>query len=124
MEITPDDVEVRAGAHEELALAQGDGFAVALDTTLDDELRAEGIARELIRVINDTRRQRDFEIADRIELRLFATGRSEAAARRHRDWIAGEVLATAFVVVASEPPDGAVAVEVDGERVGVELGRS
>ena len=54
MEITPDDVEVRAGAHEELALAQGDGFAVALDTTLDDELRAEGIARELIRVINDT----------------------------------------------------------------------
>ena len=44
-----DDVEVRAESHEELALAQDGRYAVALDTTVDDELRAEGIARELIR---------------------------------------------------------------------------
>ena len=49
VQLGPDDVEVRAASHEELALAQEGGYAVALDTTLDDELRAEGIARELIR---------------------------------------------------------------------------
>ena len=89
----PDDVEVRAASHEELALAEDGGYAVALDTTLDDELRAEGIARDLVRAINDQRKELGFEIADRIRLRIGATGRVDAAAHRHRDWIAREVLA-------------------------------
>ena len=42
----PDDVEVRADAHGELTLARDGAYAVALDTTLDDELRREGLARE------------------------------------------------------------------------------
>ncbi|HEX5587896.1 MAG TPA: isoleucine--tRNA ligase, partial [Acidimicrobiia bacterium] len=84
--LEPADVEVRARAHEELALAQGDGYAVALDTALDDALRAEGTAREVIRIVNDTRKQVGLEIADRIRLRLFAGGRVEAAAHAHRDW--------------------------------------
>ena len=49
----PDDIEVRVRSHEELVLAEDAGYAVALDSTLDDDLRAEGIAREL-----DPRHQR------------------------------------------------------------------
>src|SRR5690606_35807962 len=43
------DVEARAQRHEAFALAEDEGWAVALDLELDDELRAEGVARELIR---------------------------------------------------------------------------
>ena len=65
----PDDVEIRAEQHEELALAQDGPHAVALDLTLDDDLRAEGAAREFSRVLNDLRKAKGFEISDRIRVR-------------------------------------------------------
>jgi isoleucyl-tRNA synthetase len=99
--LTRDDVEVRARSHEEFVLAQDAGYAVALDTAVDDELRAEGIARDLIRLINDRRRELDFDIADRIRVRVIGSGRVEAAAHRHRDWIARETLAVEFEVEGS-----------------------
>ena len=125
--LAPEDVEVRARSHEELVLAEDAGYAVALDTTLDDDLRAEGIARDLIRAVNDLRRELDFDISDRIRVRVTASGRVEAAAHRHRDWIAREVLAVEFDVVpgtvaaASEP--GLKVSEIDGEAVGLEISR-
>jgi isoleucyl-tRNA synthetase len=118
----PDDVEVRARSHEEFVLAEDAGYAVALDTAVDDDLRAEGIARDLVRAVNDQRRELGFEIADRIRLRIVATGRVEAAAHRHRDWIAREVLAVELDVVAASPTT--VDVEVDGLPVGLEITRA
>ncbi len=119
MRLDPDDVEVRAESHEELALAQDAGYAVAIDTTVDDELRAEGIARDLIRLLNDQRKADGFEIADRIRVRLGATGRIEAAAHLHRDRIAREVLAVEFDLTT--PDADATRVELDGETVSVAL---
>jgi isoleucyl-tRNA synthetase len=120
--LDPDDVEVRAESHEEFALAQEGAYAVAIDTTVDDELRAEGIARDLIRLLNDQRKATGLDIADRVRVRLGATGRVEAAAHLHRDWIAREVLA---VELAVEPVvnDGVTRVDVDGEPVSVDLER-
>jgi isoleucyl-tRNA synthetase len=122
VELAPDDVEVRAQSHAELALAQEAGYAVAIDTTVDDELRAEGIARDLIRLVNDQRKALGLEIADRIRLRIGATGRVEAAAHAHRDWIAGEVLAVELEVTA--PFDGGTTLEVDGDTVTLDLTRA
>ncbi len=121
LRLEPDDVEVRAASHEEFALAQEGGFAVAIDTALDDGLRAEGIARDLIRLLNDRRKAEGLEIADRIRVRLGATGRIEAAAHLHRDRIADEVLAVEFEVQPSFR--GATALEIDGEAVWVGLER-
>jgi isoleucyl-tRNA synthetase len=122
VQIDPDDVEVRAESHEEFALAQEGAYAVAIDTTVDDELRAEGIARDLIRLLNEQRKATGLDIADRVRVRLGATGRVEAAAHLHRDWIAREVLA---VDLAVEPVvnDGVTRVDVDGEPVSVDLER-
>src|SRR5207248_8100201 len=50
------DVEIRAQRHEDFALAQEGTWAVALDLELDDDLRAEGAARELVRALNDLRK--------------------------------------------------------------------
>jgi isoleucyl-tRNA synthetase len=120
--LEPDDVEVRAQSHAELALAQEGGYAVAIDTTVDDELRAEGTARDLIRLLNEQRKAAGLEISDRVRVRLGATGRVEAAAHVHRDWIAREVLAVDFDVVAGVSDD-APRVDVDGDAVSVELER-
>ena len=120
--LDPDDVEVRAESHEEFALAQEGAYAVAIDTTVDDELHAEGIARDLIRLLNEQRKVAGLEIADRVRVRLGATGLVEAAAHLHRDRIAREVLAVELTV---EPVvvDGVARVDVDGEPVSVDLER-
>jgi isoleucyl-tRNA synthetase len=100
--LSPDDVEIRAEEHEELALAQDGPHAVALDLTLDDELRAEGRAREVIRTVNDQRKTDDYALTDRITVVLHAPADTAPAARTHADWIAAEVLATRFEVVEAD----------------------
>jgi isoleucyl-tRNA synthetase len=126
--LVADDVDVRAASHEEFALAQEGGYAVAVDTTLDDELRAEGIARDVIRLLNDHRKTRGLEIADRIRARVDATGRVAAAVHLHRSWIASEVLAVELDLV-TDPADGRAmgaapeTYEVDGDPVTVSIDR-
>ncbi|HEV7865151.1 MAG TPA: isoleucine--tRNA ligase, partial [Acidimicrobiia bacterium] len=114
----PDDLEVRAEEHEEFALAQDGPYAVALDLKVDDDLRLEGLARELARAVNDHRKASGLAIADRIKVRLWADGLVAAAAERHGAWIAGEVLAVDWQVNTGEPPAGAT-LDVEGTPVTV-----
>jgi len=121
--LEPTDVDVRAQAHSELAMAQEDRAAVALDTALDDELRLEGLARELARAINDLRKDMDLALSDRISVVVRAAGPAADAARIHGEWIAGEVLATSWEV-AGAGGDGFREVNLDGMTVGVRLARN
>jgi isoleucyl-tRNA synthetase len=125
VDLTSDDVEVRAAAHQELALAQEGAYAVALDTTLDEDLRLEGLARELVRALNDLRKTVGLELSDRIAVELRATGAVAEAARRHGDSIAAEVLALDWKVDdahdSSGTADGFTEISVDGTPVGVRL---
>jgi isoleucyl-tRNA synthetase len=102
--LNTDDVEVRAASHEKFALAQEDGIAVALDTTLTDALRSEGISRDLVRALNDLRKEVGLEIADRIHLSLYAVGLAAEAISTHQETIAGEVLATRVSIEESIQP--------------------
>ncbi|TMK67081.1 MAG: isoleucine--tRNA ligase, partial [Actinobacteria bacterium] len=96
--LEPDDVELRATAHEELALVQDGAVAVAIDVRIDEELRLEGIARDLIHMLNNHRKAIGLELTDRIHVRLRCGGPALAAARQHQAWIAEEVLAVSFEV--------------------------
>jgi isoleucyl-tRNA synthetase len=118
--LSADELEVRAQEHEEFALAQDGPFAVALDLKVDDDLRLEGLARELSRAINDHRRASGLAIADRIKVRLWAEGLVGEAAERHGDWIAGEVLAVSWAVNPDESAGGDV-LDVEGSPVTVAL---
>jgi isoleucyl-tRNA synthetase len=119
--LEPDDVEIRAEEHEELALAQDGRYAVALDLTLDDDLRSEGKARELSRAVNDLRKTSGFEISDRVVMRYSATGDLAKVVDRHRDWIMTEVLATEITASQGPPLGTATGVEIAGETIFVEL---
>jgi isoleucyl-tRNA synthetase len=121
--LEPEDVEVRASSHEELALAQDGGVAVALDTRVDHDLKLEGLAREVIRVLNDRRKAQGLEIADRIEAWLAGDGEVAEAVGRHRTWIAGEVLARELHLVADGSGAAFAPISVDGHAVGVKIER-
>jgi isoleucyl-tRNA synthetase len=122
--LEPDDVEIRAEQHEELALEQDGHYAVALDLTLDDDLRAEGKARELSRTINDLRRTRGFQISDRIVVRYLADGDLANVVERHRDWIMTEVLATELSVLNGTAPNTADRLEIGPDEIVLDLALS
>jgi isoleucyl-tRNA synthetase len=114
--LTADDVDVRAERHDDLALVEDDGWAVALDLELDDALRAEGTARELVRALNDARKAAGLEIADRVVVTLDADDSLRAVVDAHRGYIAAEVLGTE---ITFGPGDRTL--ELDGDTVGVAL---
>ncbi len=118
--LTPDDVDVRARRHESFALSEDGGWAVALDLELDDDLRREGVARELIRALNDLRKEQGLAIADRVRLRLGGDEIVRAAVAEHAIWIADEVLA----VELTWADGGDLSVRVDGSAVSVTLERT
>jgi len=115
------EVEVRATRHEAFALAEDAGWAVALDLELTDDLRREGMARELVRALNDLRKELGFEIADRVAVRLDGPDPVREAVGAHEAWIAGEVLATDLSV--GDPGDDARTVTFDELEVRVSLQR-
>jgi isoleucyl-tRNA synthetase len=99
-ELEPGEVLVERGGREGWAVASGDGVTVALDLGLDDELVLEGEAYELIHLVNSLRKERGFELTDRIVLTLPETQRE--LGEGHGDWIAREVLATELRVTGDE----------------------
>jgi isoleucyl-tRNA synthetase len=120
--LEPGDLELRAGSHEGYAVVQDQGWAVALDLELDDDLRNEGVARELARELNELRKSLDLALTDRIALVVAAGPKVTAALGAHRDWVAGEALARSLEVVdAGSAGAGAHQLEIDGELVEVGL---
>ena len=119
--LTVDEVEVRADRHEALALVEDDGWAVALDLELDDDLRSEGMARELVRALNDVRKQVGLAIADRITVTLATDTELAAVMKTHHVDIATEVLAVDIVVVDVLDDDDTTRLEVGGHPVAVRL---
>jgi isoleucyl-tRNA synthetase len=104
---------------------------VTLDTTLDDDLLDEGRARDLVRVIQQGRRDIGLQVTDRIVLEISGDDQVRRALSTHRDWIAQQVLATEILLVepdevASDDPSGAwTSIELaDGSSVAFRIRRS
>ena len=95
-DLGPDEVLVERGGREGWAVASADGVTVALDLRLDDELVLEGEAYELIHRVNTLRKERGFELTDRIVLTVPEERRE--LLEKHGDWIKREVLAVEMTV--------------------------
>ena len=92
------DSTARVDAGEEVGL-------VVLDTNVTEELESEGWAADVIRGLQDARKQEGLEVSDRIAVVLSVPADKEEWARTHADHIAAETLATSFDVV-TEPVEG------------------
>ena len=96
------------------AVLPGGGFVV-LDLTLDDALRAEGYARDVVRVVQDARKAAGLQVGDRILLRLDVPEEHVAAVEQHRDTIARETLALSVEIETGPALQATVdAVEAGG----------
>ena len=77
---------------------------VVLDTSTTAELEAEGMARDVVREVQQARRTAALDVGDRIRLRLVLPQEQAAAVESHREWVTGEVLAVEMTVTAGAPP--------------------
>lgn len=93
LSFAPEDVLVETESAEGFACAEEGGFLAGLDTHLDEDLLVEGVARELVRTVQDARKQAGLEISDRIVLRVDGGGRVKAALDTYRDYLMSETLA-------------------------------
>ena len=94
----PDDFLVETEAAEGFACAEDGGYLVELDTTLSDELVDEGWAREVVRSVQDARKQAGLEVSDRIKLGIAGSKAVEKSLEVHRDYVMTETLATDWAV--------------------------
>jgi isoleucyl-tRNA synthetase len=118
------DLELRQEALGELVVKSEGRHTVALDPTLDDELRREGLARELVNRIQRLRRDAGLRISDRIALEVRGPDEVREAALTWRDFIAGETLAPRVDVGPLQGDEDGGEGEGDGESGDVgETGR-
>jgi isoleucyl-tRNA synthetase len=94
IELTPNEVEVRLSAREDFAAASGAGQVVVIDTRVDDSLRREGLAREVINRIQRSRKAMDLAYEARIRVTWHAEGELAEAIEEHAERIGAETLAT------------------------------
>ncbi len=113
--LAPDMLIVNEEAREGWQVASDSGTSVALDLSVDPPLRREGLARELVRALNDLRKARGLALSDRVALQLDAGGELAVAITEHGERIQRDVLATTLEMRAGI--DNATALDVAGERV-------
>jgi isoleucyl-tRNA synthetase len=111
--LSEEEVDVRLQAREGFAAAQGQSMVVVLSTTITDELRQEGWAREFIRGVQDLRKEHNLPYDARIRIAVAVPDQTlRGALQRFEEAIAGEVLAVECVY---ENDGGADAREIDIE---------
>ncbi len=102
LELEPADVDLAQEVREGWGVASEGGLTVALDLELSPELRREGLARELVRLVQDARKTAGLEVTDRIALGVETSGEVADALAAHRDYVAAETLAIEVQVGASD----------------------
>ena len=119
VELAPNEVLITPQPKPGFAVKADGDYVVALDTNVTAELKAEGLAREFVRRVQDLRKSADFDIADHIRVYYSATPTLVNSIEVHRAYILGETLAEEMSAGAA--PAGAALVEdaFDGEKVSV-----
>jgi isoleucyl-tRNA synthetase len=112
-ELSGDDLVTAMRPLEGYQVEREGGHAVALELTLDDDLRREGLAREVVHAVQAARKDAGLDVTDRIVLSLAGDAALVDAARAHERYVAGETLATSVSY-----GDGG------GDELSIELARS
>ncbi|NKB75854.1 MAG: isoleucine--tRNA ligase [Gammaproteobacteria bacterium] len=92
IEFGPDDVQVLTSSAQGYASSEGNGYLAALDTSLTETLIIEGLAREVVRTVQDARKSAGLEISDRIYLCVEGSEKVLAAISTHKEYLISETL--------------------------------
>jgi isoleucyl-tRNA synthetase len=97
--LTLEDVEITSQDIEGWLVANSNGITVALDITISEELKQEGISRELVNRIQNIRKDSGFEVTDKIKVQLKRNGILEEAILENGAYIKSETLTSDLVFV-------------------------
>ncbi|MDQ5833445.1 MAG: DUF5915 domain-containing protein, partial [Actinomycetota bacterium] len=120
-DLGPDDLQLAMKPLDGYQLMREGSHAVALELQLDDELRREGLAREVVHAVQNARKDAGLEVEDRIELRLGGDDALLAAARAHEGYLTNETLAR--TVDYGDGADGSAAT-IDGLELRIAVERA
>ena len=112
-----DDVEISTQDIEGWLVATAGSLLVALDIHITPELRQEGIARELVNRIQNIRKDNDYDITDRIQIRLQAHPALQAAVTANEAYIKNETLTDSITFVESLPEGEEIAFDEVTTRI-------
>jgi isoleucyl-tRNA synthetase len=122
IELAPDALLIETTTAEGFACAEDAGYLVGLDTTLSDELVREGLIREIVRTVQDARKQAGLNVSDRIVLNVDGNEPVMAAMSAHREYIVSETLVNGWQQLSS-PPAFSIDHSLGAARWGVRLAR-
>jgi isoleucyl-tRNA synthetase len=115
---------VDRSSREGSAVATEGGLTLALDLQLDDELRLEGLAREVVNRVQGVRKERALALDDRIVLEMRAEGDLAQALEAHWLWIASQVLAQEQAPDLTASIQGGLSFDVDGRQLEIALSKA
>lgn len=122
LRIELDETEITFEDIEGWSVASKDSLTVALDVTLTPELIEEGLARELINRIQKLRKDNDFELTDRVNVKLTSPNGLKNAIVHFNTYICSEILGDKLEIV-SDLPEG-TEIDVDGSKINISVIKS
>ncbi len=123
VELTLEDVEIMTEDIPGWLVASEGGITIALDINITEELKMEGIAREFINKIQNIRKESDFEVTDRVKIKIQKHEAFNEAIQSYKNYICNQTLAAELVMVDELSGDKAKEVEIDADvlaRISVE----
>jgi isoleucyl-tRNA synthetase len=118
------DVDIHSEDIPGWLVANEGSVTVALEIEITDELRKEGVARDLINRIQNIRKSRDYDITDRINVVIEPNELTDGAIADFKDYIASQVLAASVSTGEIENPNADEILDIDGVEVKVKIGKA
>ena len=115
--LTLEDVEISSQDIEGWLVANSNGITVALDITISEELKKEGIARELVNRIQNIRKDSGFEVTDKIVVKMTKNEQLEVAVATNLSYIKSETLTETLLFEQSL--DNGTEIEFDGIKTSI-----
>lgn len=106
------DVEIISEDIPGWLVANEGRLTVALDITVTDDLKKEGLARELVNRIQNIRKSNGFDITDKVNIRIASTPDSDAAIQAYKEYISNQVLANS-IEITSDPIENATSLDLE-----------
>ena len=123
--LNPGDYQISSEDMPGWLVATEGQLTIALDIAVTDELRREGIARELINRIQNVRKDSGFAVTDRVLVEIFATGDDffelAAAVDDHYEYVTSQTLSEIDSVSSDPAPEGTVSVEWNDGTIGIRI---
>lgn len=121
IQLSIEDVEITTQDIPGWAVATMGNLTVALDLTLTDELIKDGLARELVNRIQNLRKDKDFDVVDKIRIIIEASSELKESIKQNFDYICSETLAETLTIVDTIEGDSDIIELIDGKQAKIQL---